>query len=121
MGLPSDELDFFLQLKEDMLRGQAKGNKYLLAAKDRANQRFESLFAERRRNPQDDLLTQLVNARIDNQPLTTEELLGICQLMIVAGLDTVTDSLTCFYALLATHPEHRQRLVGGSGNHPCGH
>jgi cytochrome P450 len=111
MGLPSDDLDFFLQLKEDMLRGQAKGNEYLLAAKERANQRFESLFADRRSDPRDDLLTQLVNARIDDQPLTTEELLGICQLMIVAGLDTVTDSLTCFYALFATHPEHRRRLV----------
>ncbi len=111
MGLPSDELDFFLQLKEDMLRGQAKGNEYLLAAKERANQRFEGLFADRRQDPRDDLLTQLVNSRIDDQPLTTEELLGICQLMIVAGLDTVTDSLTCFYALFGTHPEHRRRLA----------
>jgi cytochrome P450 len=29
----------------------------------------------------------------------------------IAGLDTVTSSLSCIVAWLATHPEHRRRLV----------
>ena len=104
MGLPSDELDFFLQLKHDFLHGQEVSNEFLLDAKERANERFRRLIAERRRDPRHDLLTHLVNAQIESQPLTEEELLGICHLMVVAGLDTVTDSLTCFYAWLAGHP-----------------
>ena len=111
MGLPSDELDFFLQLKHDFLHGQEVSNDFLLDAKERANERFRRLITERRRYPRHDLLTHLVNAQIECLPLTEEELLGICQLMVVAGLDTVTDSLTCFYARLAEQPELRRRIV----------
>jgi cytochrome P450 len=31
--------------------------------------------------------------------------------MLTAGLDTVTDSLTCFFAFLAQHPDHRRQIV----------
>ena len=98
-------------MKHDFLHGQEVSNEFLLEAKERANERFRRLIAERRRDPRDDLLTHLVNAQIEGQPLTEEELLGICQLMVVAGLDTVTDSLTCFYAWLAGQPEQRRRIV----------
>jgi cytochrome P450 len=111
MGLPSDELDFFLQLKHDFLHGQEVSNDFLLEAKERGNERFRRLIAERRRDPRQDLLTHLVNAEVESRPLTEEELLGICQLMVVAGLDTVTDSLTCFYARFAEQPELRRRIV----------
>ena len=111
MGLPSDELDFFIELKEGILRGQMVSDDYLMRAKDSATERFERLIAERRRNPRDDLLTRLVNAEVEGKALTDVELLGICHLLLVAGLDTVTDSLTCFYALFGRNPEHRRRLV----------
>ena len=48
---------------------------------------------------------------IDGERLTREEILDICFLFLIAGLDTVSDSLTCFYAFLATHPEHRREIV----------
>ncbi|MGV7778908.1 cytochrome P450, partial [Mycobacterium kansasii] len=34
-----------------------------------------------------------------------------CFLFLIAGLDTVTDSLDCFFVYLARHPEHRHQLV----------
>ena len=40
-----------------------------------------------------------------------EDILDILFLFLIAGLDTVSDSLTCFYAFLATHPEHRRQIV----------
>ena len=43
--------------------------------------------------------------------MSDEELLGICNLLLIAGLDTVTDSLTCFYAFLGRNPEYRRRFV----------
>ena len=42
---------------------------------------------------------------------TRDEILDICFLFLIAGLDTVSDTLTCFYAFLAQHPEHRQMIV----------
>ncbi|MGD1953801.1 MAG: cytochrome P450 [Sphingomonadales bacterium] len=54
---------------------------------------FEKLEA-RKTNPQDDLLTDLVQARIDGeQPLTDAELLSICQQLMVAGNETTTNTM----------------------------
>lgn len=115
MGLPSAELDTFVRWKDAILRG-ANGSlsgddPVRLAAQRDATVRFEQLIEERRVEPRDDLLSVLVDAEIEGAPITREELLGICHIMLIAGLDTVTDSLTCFFAYLAQHPEQRRRIV----------
>ncbi len=71
------------------------------------------MVEERKASPegQDDLLSLFLTAEIDGQRLTVDEIVGICFLFILAGLDTVTDSLECFMAYLAQHPEQRQRIV----------
>ena len=51
------------------------------------------------------------SAEVDGDRLTQDEILGICFLFILAGLDTVTDTLECFFAYLAQHPEQRQAIV----------
>ncbi len=45
------------------------------------------------------------------EPLSREELLGFCQLLIVGGLDTVTATLDCMVTYLARHPDRRRSLV----------
>ena len=57
------------------------------------------------------MLTGFLRAEVDGDRLTREEILDICFLFLIAGLDTVTDSLDCFMAYLAQHPEHRQEIV----------
>ena len=49
--------------------------------------------------------------RSEGDRLTRDEVLAICFVLLTAGLDTVTDSLTCFFAFLAQHPDHRRRIV----------
>jgi cytochrome P450 len=117
MGLPWDELDTFLRLKDGILRPGGEGA-------DEAEQRrvrqatageiyayFDAILDERVAAPRDDILTQFLAARVDGQGLTREEILDICFLFLIAGLDTVTDTLTCSFAYLAQHPEHRARIV----------
>ena len=113
MGLPLEDLPHFLRLKELALRGRGHGQDEETSrlAREEANDRFEDVIAERRREPRDDVLTRIINSEIDGRPLSDEELLGICHLFLIAGLDTVTDSLTCFYAFLGRSPEHRRLLV----------
>jgi cytochrome P450 len=43
--------------------------------------------------------------------LTREDILDICFLFLIAGLDTVTATLDCMFSFLAQNPEHRQQLV----------
>ena len=52
-----------------------------------------------------------LEVEVEGERLTRDEMLAICFVLLTAGLDTVTDSLTCFWAFLAQHPAHREALV----------
>ena len=49
--------------------------------------------------------------KIDGEPLSEPELLGMSHLLLIGGLDTVTATLDCMIAFLATHPDHRREIV----------
>ena len=55
---------------------------------------FVQLMEDRRENPQDDLISTLVNAEIDGEPLSHREILGTCILLLVAGNITTTNLIT---------------------------
>src|SRR4029078_6741247 len=71
---------------------------------------FERVVAERRAEPLDDLLSGFIAAEIDGERLSTEDILDISYLFLLAGLDTVTASLGCAVAYLAAHPDRQQAL-----------
>ncbi|HEY8525318.1 MAG TPA: cytochrome P450 [Acidimicrobiales bacterium] len=117
MGLPWEELDTFLRLKDGILRPAPGGTLDEQAAVRRATGQeiyayFDAMLDERAAEPQDDILTHLLRAEIDGERLSREEILDICFLFLIAGLDTVTDSLTCMFAFLAQHPGHRRQIAG---------
>jgi cytochrome P450 len=121
MGLPEDELDRFLGLRNGILHPEKIDPDALLdfdkraAVQQKTGQAiydyFGGLIDERRRNPTNDIVTRFLSAEVDGQKLSREDILDICYLFLIAGLDTVSDSLTCFYAFLAQHPEHRRQIA----------
>jgi cytochrome P450 len=72
---------------------------------------FAELLAERRARPRDDLMTALIDAEVDGQGLSDDELLGFCLLLILAGNDTTSSLIGNGTVLLAKHPDQR-RLLG---------
>ena len=52
-----------------------------------------------------------MTAEVEDRPLTETELLGISHLLLLAGLDTVTATLDCFFTHLARTPDLRHRLT----------
>lgn len=80
-------------------------------AVQRANEIFADLFAQRRRQPADDLLTALLHAEVDGLRLSEDELLGFCWLLLVGGNDTTTNLIGNGTELLARHPDSRRQLV----------
>jgi cytochrome P450 len=115
MGLPQDELPLFLSFKDGIIRppglGTAEGERARRETGRQIYAYFERVVEERRASPRDDLITRFTAAEVEGQRLSTEEILDICFLFIMAGLDTVTASLTCSMAYLATHPEPRRELA----------
>ena len=117
MGLPWEELDTLLRLKDGIMRpggGGLSPDEELQFRADTGTEiyaYFNAILDERQRRPEEDILTGFLGAEVDGERLTREEILDICFLFLIAGLDTVTDSLTCFFAYLSRHPEHRQQIV----------
>jgi len=117
VGLPLSQLDLFLSMKDGILRPSGADLEEVRASQKVAARQIEEYFAElvreRQKSPgsQDDLLSLFLSAEVDGQRLSVDEIVGICFLFILAGLDTVTDSLECFFAYLAQHPEQRGRIV----------
>jgi cytochrome P450 len=82
-----------------------------LAAAASLYEYFTGFLHERRRAPQDDLLSALVAADVHGQQLTDEELLGFCLLLLVAGHETTTNLLGNATVVLAQHPDARRAMA----------
>jgi cytochrome P450 len=115
LDLPASELDMFLAMKDGILHPEGEDFEEMKVGMMAASAQIESYFyaalADRKAQPRDDLLSSFLAAEFDGVRLSDEEIVGICFLFIIAGLDTVTDTLECFFAFLAEHPEHRRQLT----------
>jgi cytochrome P450 len=68
-------------------------------------------FEQRRKNPGDDLLSQLVMMEVDGEKLSNEDLVAMVWNLIGGGLDTTTSLTSMTLVYLAEHPDLRQRLA----------
>jgi cytochrome P450 len=118
-GLPLEDLSLFLEMKDGIIRPQTVAEdptdleavaNVRAASGKRIYAYFEDLIEKRRRDPRDDLMSFLLEAEIDGEKLSQNEVLDISFLQLLAGLDTVTATLGCSFAYLATNPEQQLRL-----------
>jgi len=120
LGLPMDELDRFLAMKDGIIRpdhvtGKPYGHPDMQAHQqktaDSVYAYFNEILDQREVERRDDLLSHFLDAEVDGDRLTREDILDICFLFLIAGLDTVTSSLDCMFAYLAQHPDQRRQIV----------
>lgn len=116
LGLPLEDLDRFLLWKDGVIRpagdsGFDRRHESSAGVAQQIYEYFDKAIDEHIAVPRDDMLSAMIAADVGGQPLSREELLDICFLFLIAGLDTVTDSLDCFFVYLARHPQHRRQLV----------
>ncbi len=73
---------------------------------------FGKLLEARRRQPRDDMISQLIAASYDDErPLTQEELLDTLFLFFMAGLDTVASALGLIVKSFAEDPVKRHGFI----------
>lgn len=65
---------------------------------------FSSLIPERRANPGDDLISKIVNAEVDGERLSDEDITGFCMLLLIAGNETTTNLLSNLLYYCASNP-----------------
>lgn len=115
LGLPTERLDEFLELKDGIIRPGGDTEADRRAALDVNAPKVYAVLEEaidaHAAESGDDIIGGFLRAEVDGEKLTREDILDIGFLFFIAGLDTVTASLDCFVAYLAQHPEQRQALV----------
>jgi cytochrome P450 len=117
LGLPQDDRQFFLDFVSDIIRPEGETYDERNAVRAAAPPRMFAYLAEamEKRRPDPDaypgLITGLMQIEIEGERLTDREALNIMFLLMIAGLDTVTASLSCLVSWLGRHPEERKAIV----------
>ena len=120
LGLPLDELDRFLAMKDGIIRpdhvtgtryGAKEAQDHQQKVADATYEYFEMVLDDREKERRDDLLSRFLDAEVEGDRLSRNDILDICFLFLIAGLDTVTATLDCMYSFLAQNPGHRRQLV----------
>ncbi len=71
---------------------------------------MRAIFAERRQQPQDDLITSLLQAEESGDTLSEEELFSMVILLVVSGHETVANTMANGILALLSHPEELEKL-----------
>lgn len=116
LGLPATDRPYLKRLSDELsvlldgtrlLSGLAQAR---IAAGEIVNY-FRSALIQRRRQPGQDFLSVLVQAREGDQTLSEEELLATSIFTMVAGHETVTSFIGSAVLALQRFPEERARLL----------
>lgn len=94
---------FFGHDPQGAMRAQAQMHEYFNAAADDR--------VKHPRDPETDFMTRMVNAEIDGEKISRDDLLVICLTLMAAGLDTTRSALGYIFYYLANHDEDRRRLI----------
>jgi cholest-4-en-3-one 26-monooxygenase len=79
---------------------------------------FARFIASRRAAPRDDLVSLLVEARIDGAPLGEMEVLGFCFLLALAGNETTRNATSGAMLALIEHRDTMDRLIADPAQMP---
>ncbi|WP_420433947.1 cytochrome P450 [Candidatus Poriferisocius sp.] len=115
LGLPVSRVEEFLALKDGIVRPPARSMEERREMVNATGQEIYAVLEEvvdaRMAERQDDFLSTILDAEVEGQPLSRDDVVDIGYLFFIAGLDTVSASLECMVAFLAQNPGHRQQLV----------
>lgn len=97
LGVPPEERDQFKRWSDDVVSDSLERSQ---ASIDELDRYFQGIVAQRRKMPWDDLVSDLLAARLDGEPLTNNEIIDFCVLLLVAGNETTTNlignAVLCF-------------------------
>jgi len=112
LGLSTDDWQAFSDTTHSMIHtlpGTPENGAATASMMVLVGQVFE-IIAKRRAEPADDLISHLVQAKIDGEPLTDERLIEIITLVIFGGVDTTGALIGNALHWLQQNPAERNRL-----------
>jgi hypothetical protein len=112
LGVPQSDRDRFDGWSDAIVSANATGN--VLGAADAVGELFayfNALIERRRSEPEDDMISTLVHAKLDGEDVSLAKLLGMAFTMVTGGNDTTTGLLGVAATLLTENPDQRKLLL----------
>jgi cytochrome P450 len=108
LDFPREEMNTFLDWEHGLLKSFDLGTRKNSARK--IVDYLRAVINARRKSPGEDLVSLATQFKIDDRPLSDDEIVGMCFLLFVAGMDTVTMSLGFHFHHLAADQDLQARL-----------
>lgn len=115
LGAPKEDWRDFSRWATDLLKvfngNWAQDGPQIETARVELDAYVRKLIAERRSEPRDDLLTDLIAAEESGDRLSTAELEVMVEAIILGGTDTTRNQLACSVALFTGYPDQWKMLA----------
>jgi cytochrome P450 len=109
LGAPKEDWKLFSNWATDIFRifnnDLVNDMPLIDAASNELDAYVHAMVDERRSRPADDLLSDLIAIEEEGDRLSTEDLIGLAEAVLMAGTDTTRNQLACSVALFGQYPE----------------
>jgi cytochrome P450 len=109
LGAPPQDWKLFSGWATDIFRifnnNLAEDLPLIERASGELTQYVADMITERRADPRDDLLSDLIAIEEEGDRLSTDEMTMLAQAVLMAGTDTTRNQLACSVALFSEHPD----------------
>jgi cytochrome P450 len=110
LGLPERDAQQFQRWSIELISMIVNWDRGI-AASNALRAYFAERVAERRAQPRDDLISELVQTEVDGQRLTDDDIFAFLILLLPAGIETTYRSLGNLLFALLTHPDQLAEVV----------
>ncbi len=114
-GAPKEDWQLFSSWATDIFRifngNLLEDMPTIIRAQDELDAYVSDIIEQRRSTPTDDLISSLIAAESDGDRLDHEELVMLCEAVLMAGTDTTRNQLGCSVSLFANHPDQWRLLA----------
>jgi cytochrome P450 len=113
MGVPPADRELFKKWSDLLVEGPSDArpealmdlmNRKMVGRRE-LNEYFREIVAHQQKHPRDNLIGALLEAQLDGEKLSMEELLSFCVLLLAAGNETTTNLITNTWRCLTEHPD----------------
>src|SRR5579885_1530792 len=120
LGVPTSDRPLFRRWADALLSQQLSDAEFfkpeqpeverISVAFDEMSDYFRAILEERRRQPREDMMSELLAAEVDGEHLSMEDTISFCILLLLAGHVTTTNLLSQAIRCFDEHPDAMQRL-----------
>jgi cytochrome P450 len=110
LGVPPDDLGSFHAWSDTLFGDWSRSMDEMAEAYFAINEYMAELIARKRKQPADDLISVLIDARDSGDKLSEDELVKFCFGLLMAGHETTANQINMSFVTLCHHPAELAKL-----------